>query len=79
LTGIQILADISDAYLKGANLKSKEIELIPKKLKSGRYVGDTHTAGSICLLMQSSIPCLLFTDNICNLDLRGGTVSFLLF
>lgn len=93
LTGIQILREICDGQLKGGNLKSKEIELIPNKIKSGRYVGDTHTAGfvfycyfglklytkilllirSICLLMQSCIPCLIFTDNICKLDLRGGT------
>ena len=47
LTGIQILADISSAKLKGANLKSKEIELFPSKIKAGHYIGDTRTAGFV--------------------------------
>ena len=66
-------ANMSEAQTKGVEIKSKSVTFQPNELNSGRYLGDTHTAGSLCLLIQSSLPCLLFVDKDSALDLRGGT------
>ena len=64
---------MSGAQTKGAEMKSKTVNFQPSKLQSGRFIGDTQTAGSVCLLIQSTLPCLLFTNKETSLDLRGGT------
>lgn len=64
---------MSDAKLTGAELKSTQVTFTPKNLMPGRYQGDTKTAGSLCLLIQSALPCLIFASNQSELDLRGGT------
>lgn len=73
LTGIELLARISHAKLHGAEIRSTQIEFEPKLLESGEFQADTKTAGSICLMMQNSIPCLIFAKEVCKLHLRGGT------
>jgi RNA 3'-terminal phosphate cyclase (ATP) len=73
LTGIKLLANMSNGQLTGDEIKSKNVTLIPQKLTPGRYVGDTKTAGSVCLLIQSALPCMIFTDNESSIDLKGGT------
>jgi RNA 3'-terminal phosphate cyclase (ATP) len=73
LTGLKLIEQISNGKLNGAEIGSKEITLVPQNIISGRFIGDTHTAGSVCLLMQSCVPCALFADNNIKLDLRGGT------
>lgn len=73
LTGIQLLAKMCNAKLVGGEIKSTQIDFEPKQIESGSYEADTKTAGSVCLLMQNSIPCFLFTKEECNLHLRGGT------
>lgn len=67
------MARISHAKLTGAELKSTQIYFEPKKHESGEFVADTKTAGSVCLMMQNSIPCLIFAKDECRLHLRGGT------
>lgn len=73
LTGIELLGRISRAKLVGAEIKSTRIEFDPVTLESGEFVADTKTAGSVCLMMQNSIPCLIFAKDTCELHLRGGT------
>lgn len=73
LTGIDLLGRVSQANLTGASLKSTEVKFIPKMIQSGRYAADTKTAGSICLIIQNALPCLIFAKETCELDLRGGT------
>ena len=73
LTGIKLLAEMSNAKCVGDKLSSTELTFIPNTLTPGRYSADTKTAGSICLLLQNSIPCLIFAKEECELDLRGGT------
>ncbi|RNA21169.1 RNA 3 -terminal phosphate cyclase [Brachionus plicatilis] len=73
LTGIKLLREISDAKLSGAEIKSMEINFNPEKLKSGSFMADTKTAGSVGLLIQSALPCLIFSESECQLHLRGGT------
>lgn len=73
LTGIELLKDLSKAKLKGGVLKSTEISFKPNTLQSGRYLADTKTAGSIGLLIQSALPCIMFAKSPCELVLKGGT------
>ncbi|CAG5055784.1 unnamed protein product [Parnassius apollo] len=73
LKGIQLVADMCQAKLKGASIGSTEIEFTPGKIRGGHYVADTQTAGSISLLLQVALPCALMADGPVTLDLKGGT------
>lgn len=44
-------------------------------VRGGAFVADTHTAGSITLLLQASLPCFLLgqSKEHVSLELRGGT------
>lgn len=57
----------------GAKVGSTEISFHPGPIRSGDYTADTKTAGSICLLMQAALPCLLYANGPTQLSLRGGT------
>lgn len=73
LTGIKLLAEISQAKLFGDKINSTEVTLIPTNLNPGDYIADTKTAGSICLLIQNCLPCLIFSKEDSKVYLRGGT------
>ncbi|CAG9795481.1 unnamed protein product [Diatraea saccharalis] len=73
LKGIQLVADMCRAKLKGANIGSTEIHFAPGKIRGGHYIADTHTAGAISLLLQVALPCALLADGPVTLDLKGGT------
>lgn len=76
LTGIELLTRISRARLIGGELKSTTIEFEPHETSlesGGEFLADTKTAGSVCLMMQNAIPCLVFAKTECQLHLRGGT------
>jgi len=73
LTGIKLLADMSNGQSTGDEIKSKTVIFIPQKLTAGRYVCDTKTAGSVCLMIQSALPCMIFSNNQSFIKLKGGT------
>jgi RNA 3'-terminal phosphate cyclase (ATP) len=73
LAGILLTGEISKAKLSGAELKSSEVTILPNQLNSGEYKADTRTAGSIILLVQVSLPCLIFGKEESKLYLKGGT------
>ncbi|XP_062516339.1 RNA 3'-terminal phosphate cyclase-like [Corticium candelabrum] len=73
LTGIRLLSDICQGNLEGDSVGSMSVKFQPNSMKFGRYVADTQTAGSTVLLIQSSLPCLLFSPGPCEVILRGGT------
>lgn len=73
LTGLQLIAEICGGRLTGARVGSTEITFQPGQIQSGSYRADTKTAGSICLLMQAALPCLLFGNAPTQVTLRGGT------
>jgi len=50
-----------------------EVEFHPNQISGGRYMADTRTAGSISLLLQISLPVMLFGDRETILELKGGT------
>lgn len=73
LTSIQLLKEFSQAEVNHANLGTTEIQFQPNTIKGGQYLGDTKTAGSVCLMMQTALPCLIFADKPSTLRLLGGT------
>ncbi|XP_033737570.1 RNA 3'-terminal phosphate cyclase-like [Pecten maximus] len=73
LSGLALINDICGGRLEGGNVSSQDIVIHPGKVKSGSYMADPGTAGSICLLMQAALPCLLYGPAESHLTLRGGT------
>ncbi|KAG0348979.1 hypothetical protein BG004_003141 [Podila humilis] len=89
LAGIRLVNEISNGILMGDELHSSLVTFRPSKLKTtgSSFVADSTTAGAITLLMQVSLPVLLFcppsTSSVSNrtskqvVVLKGGTnVSF---
>lgn len=82
LTGIQLCTEIGGGTLEGGALNSTEISYRPPEeedsntSKPTQYTGAINTAGSICLLLQAALPCVLFTSTphpTTTLILKGGT------
>ncbi|XP_054644491.1 RNA 3'-terminal phosphate cyclase [Dunckerocampus dactyliophorus] len=73
LSGLQLTSDLCSGVLQGGAIGSTDISLTPGKILSGSYTADTHTAGSVCLLLQVVLPCALYTDAVSHFCLRGGT------
>lgn len=68
-----MVRDICSAKLKGATIGSTDIQFWPGKIKGGTYRAQVKTAGSISLLLQVALPCILFADGPSTLNLHGGT------
>ncbi|XP_028169211.1 RNA 3'-terminal phosphate cyclase-like, partial [Ostrinia furnacalis] len=73
LKGIELVGEMCQARVRGASIGSTEIEFTPGPLRGGQYEADTHTAGSVSLLLQAALPCALFGAAPVELQLRGGT------
>ncbi|XP_075217022.1 RNA 3'-terminal phosphate cyclase [Lycorma delicatula] len=73
LKGLEIARDICQGNLENAVENSVEVSFYPGQLTSGSYIGDTKTAGSICLMVQVALPCALFSSGQTTLQLLGGT------
>lgn len=81
LPGLELVSRLSrDSVLTGAQRDSSEIAFQPGTLVTGSFSADTKTAGSTTLLLQVSLPCLLFASHPdtnngsdSDLQLRGGT------
>jgi RNA 3'-terminal phosphate cyclase (ATP) len=74
--GIKLVGDICAANLTGAQTGSVSVDFRPGLiLLPGDYSADPGTAGSTTLLLQVSLPCLLFssTPTRSTLNIRGGT------
>lgn len=83
-TGLELAAQIASATLTGAKNSSSSITFIPGALNvPGEYTADAVTAGATALMLQISLPLLLFTPQSTSPDtatpassvltLRGGT------
>ncbi|MEE6523525.1 hypothetical protein FKM82_022468 [Ascaphus truei] len=73
LSGLEIVRDLCSGQLDKAEIGSTEINFTPGRIKGGALTADTKTAGSVCLLLQVSLPCMLFAASPSELLLRGGT------
>ncbi|CAG8498497.1 9629_t:CDS:10 [Diversispora eburnea] len=88
--GLQLLSDIFQSELQGDKIGSKEILFYPNheiKEELKTFIADTKTAGSISLLIQISLPPLLFSASppksylalpprARKVILKGGTAVF---
>ncbi|MFA5313968.1 MAG: RNA 3'-terminal phosphate cyclase, partial [Methanomassiliicoccales archaeon] len=73
LSSIRAVADICDADVTGDEVGSTCIEFHPNKVRNGKLLVDVGTAGSVGLVLQSSLLALAFNDGVCNLEIKGGT------
>ncbi|XP_067119298.1 RNA 3'-terminal phosphate cyclase isoform X2 [Centruroides vittatus] len=73
LTGLQLIRDICGGRLEGGQIGSTVITFYPAPIKSGRFIADTGTAGSICLILQLAIPCMIYGNGRSSILLKGGT------
>lgn len=77
LTCVNAVAEICDAEVDGAEIKSQKLLFTPGKIKAGDYRFDIGTAGSVCLVAQVVIPILLMAEEKSTVVITGGThVSF---
>lgn len=79
LAGILLVGKLFHAEIEGAVLqsssisfKSTDVESISKFYEGSMQV-DANGAGSVALLIQISLPCLLFGPKKCFLTCKGGT------
>jgi RNA 3'-terminal phosphate cyclase (ATP) len=77
LTGIEAACALSNSKLEGGKISSMEIVINPgsvNHISESLFKCDCNGAGSIGLLIQLLLPCLIFAkDKIC-LEMIGGTV-----
>ncbi|CAI5776662.1 3' [Podarcis lilfordi] len=73
LSGLKMVRDICNGQMEGGEIGSTEVTFVPGKIQGGTHVADTKTAGSVCLLMQVAMPCVLFAASPSELRLKGGT------
>jgi RNA 3'-terminal phosphate cyclase (ATP) len=82
MTSLKLCAEISGGTLLGCKIGSTEIYYSPPELMSRseippkvHFTADTQTAGSICLLLQASLPVAIFSPRTfpMTLTLKGGT------
>ncbi len=73
LVGIKAVSEICSGKLKGANLKSTEVEFLPGKIKSGSYKFDVGTAGAGTLVLQSLIIPAVHAEEEIGFEIKSGT------
>ncbi|MCE5295786.1 MAG: RNA 3'-phosphate cyclase [Euryarchaeota archaeon] len=73
LSSIRATADICDADVTGDAVGSTRIEFHPNKVRSGIVRVDVGTAGSVGLVLQSSLLALANDDGDSKLEVLGGT------
>ena len=61
--GLKLIAEICSAQTNGIRKASPEITFLPGQIQLGKgYTADPGTAGAIALLLQVSLPCILFSQ-----------------
>jgi RNA 3'-terminal phosphate cyclase len=62
-------------FPRGIQLNSSELSFHPRKLPDAgsAYEVDCQSAGSTALMIQASLPALLFASGECCVTIRGGT------
>jgi RNA 3'-terminal phosphate cyclase (ATP) len=73
--GLVLTAALSGGKLDGAKIGSCEVDYTPgATVVGGEHVCNTGTAGSVALLVQVALPCLVFATERSRLTLGGGTL-----
>lgn len=74
--GLELARDLCHGFLEGCSLGSKEITFFPGDFidkKDTSIKVDIETAGSVVLLLQVSLPIMMFSKASTSLELIGGT------
>eukprot|EP01027_Heterolobosea_sp_BB2_P015986 GEZU01022824.1.p1 GENE.GEZU01022824.1~~GEZU01022824.1.p1 ORF type:complete len:222 (-),score=20.96 GEZU01022824.1:88-753(-) len=73
MAGLQFINTLCNGRLTGDKVGSTKITFDPKEIGSGEYTVDPKTAGSTSLIVQVSLPVLLFGSGKSVVNIRGGT------
>jgi len=73
LTAVKAAMTVSRAEVSGATIGATELVFSPRGVKAGAYSFDIGTAGSVCLVIQTLLPALLFAGGRSTVRLTGGT------
>jgi len=73
LTGINAVAELCNAEVRGAEISSKEIEFKPDRIQSKKINIDIGTAGSITLVLQALMVPAIFAEDKVRIKITGGT------
>ena len=73
LVCVEASQQISQAYVKGAELHSQRLYFAPQHVQSGKYQFQIGSAGSTTLVLQTLLPALLLQNEASELTISGGT------
>lgn len=73
LTGVRLLAEMTDADVRGATEGSTEVRFDPGPVRPGHYEVDIGTAGAITLLFDTVLPLATAIDAPLTVTAIGGT------
>ena len=73
LTAVNAAADIANATVTGAQLRSSSVTFRPSTVRAGEYSFAIGTAGSCTLVLQTVLPPLLTADAPSTVTISGGT------
>ncbi len=72
-TAVEALSQMSNASVEGLRVGSTSLSFTPQGLEGGHFSFDTGTAGSVCLVLQSLLPVMAFSQTPSRVEVRGGT------
>jgi RNA 3'-terminal phosphate cyclase (ATP) len=73
LTAVQVLAEVCDASVDGAELSSETVVFRPSTLRGGEVEADVGTAGSLTLIFDALLPLGEELDAPLSVTVSGGT------
>ncbi len=73
LAGIEVLAQLVSADVRGLEVGSTQVEFTPRERKGGHFSYDVGTAGSISLILQAALPTAVLSPDPVRFSLSGGT------
>lgn len=73
LRGVEALAKLTNARVKGLRLNSTELTFEPSAIEGGRYRVNIGTAGSTTLILQILMPAAAFAPKPIDAEITGGT------
>jgi RNA 3'-phosphate cyclase len=72
LACVNVAQELSEAYVRGNEIGSKEVLFMPKKFSAKELKVDIGTAGSTVLVLQMLMPCLIEVESF-KAEITGGT------
>ena len=73
LAAVRAVAELCQARVDGLELRARQIEFTPGRLRGGSFRFDIGTAGSMMLVLQALIPVAIAAGAACRVAITGGT------